>query len=107
MVHGISAPGLVGRAYYHRFTDDTTDFFNSLSSYGPGAKAKLDGISRIMGLDGKLDGMTGADVESYFRQARIKEISDYCRSDVTQHLPAFAQVRTLRWETDQDAVRSE
>jgi 3'-5' exonuclease len=26
--------------------------------------------------------MTGADVESYFCAGRIKDISDYCRSDV-------------------------
>ncbi len=82
MLHGIAAPGLASRAYYHRFTEDAVDLCDVLSSYSSGGKAKLDEISRLMGLDGKPVGMTGADVESYFREGRIKDISDYCRSDV-------------------------
>jgi predicted PolB exonuclease-like 3'-5' exonuclease len=82
MIHGISAPGLSNRAYYHRFTEDAVDLCDVLSSYSPGAKAKLDELSRIMGLDGKPAGMSGAEVETYFRAGRIREIADYCRSDV-------------------------
>lgn len=82
MVHEISAPGLVGRAYYHRFTEDAVDLCDVLSSYSPGGKAKLDELSRIMGLDGKPAGMSGAEVETYYRTGRVKEIADYCRSDV-------------------------
>jgi 3'-5' exonuclease len=82
MIHGIAAPGLACRAYYHRFTEDAVDLCDVLSSYSPCAKAKLHEISRIMGLDGKPAGMTGADLETHFREGRIKEIADYCRSDV-------------------------
>ncbi len=35
-----------------------------------------------MGLDGKPGGMSGADVEGYFMEGRLREISEYCRSDV-------------------------
>ena len=35
-----------------------------------------------MGLPGKPDGMTGAEVEKYYRDGRIREIAEYCESDV-------------------------
>jgi hypothetical protein len=35
-----------------------------------------------MGLPGKPDGISGAEVEKYFRDGHIREIADYCRSDV-------------------------
>jgi predicted PolB exonuclease-like 3'-5' exonuclease len=35
-----------------------------------------------MGLPGKPNGITGADVERYYREGRIREIADYCESDV-------------------------
>lgn len=35
-----------------------------------------------MGLPGKPDGISGSEVENYFRDGRIKEIADYCESDV-------------------------
>jgi hypothetical protein len=82
MIHGISAPGMSNRAYYHRFTEDAVDLCDVLSSYSPSAKAKLDELSRIMGLDGKPAGMHGGNVEEYYRAGRTNEIAEYCRSDV-------------------------
>ena len=35
-----------------------------------------------MGLPGKPDGMTGAEVEKYYRDGHIREIAEYCESDV-------------------------
>ena len=35
-----------------------------------------------MGLPGKPDGISGADVERYYRDGRIREIAEYCESDV-------------------------
>jgi predicted PolB exonuclease-like 3'-5' exonuclease len=35
-----------------------------------------------MGLPGKPDGLSGADVERYFREGRIPEIANYCETDV-------------------------
>jgi 3'-5' exonuclease len=39
-------------------------------------------LCRVMGLPGKPDGINGADVDQYFRQGRLREIADYCESDV-------------------------
>jgi hypothetical protein len=35
-----------------------------------------------MGLPGKPDGISGADVERHYREGRIREIAEYCESDV-------------------------
>jgi predicted PolB exonuclease-like 3'-5' exonuclease len=35
-----------------------------------------------MGLPGKPDGMTGAKVEKYYRDGHVREIAEYCESDV-------------------------
>jgi hypothetical protein len=35
-----------------------------------------------MGLSGKPDGINGAEVAQFYRDGRIREIADYCESDV-------------------------
>ena len=82
MVHKISASGLSSRPYFHRYTDDAIDLCDVLSSFAPGAKASLHELCRVMGLPGKPDDIHGGKVEEYFRDGRIKEIADYCESDV-------------------------
>jgi predicted PolB exonuclease-like 3'-5' exonuclease len=82
MIHGISAPGLHARSYYHRFTEDHVDLCDVLSSFSYSGKAKLDEISRVMGLPGKPDGIDGSQVQAYYEAGRIDEIADYCQSDL-------------------------
>jgi predicted PolB exonuclease-like 3'-5' exonuclease len=82
MVHGVAAPGLAARPYFHRFTDDAVDLCDVLSSFSPQAKATLHELCRVMGLPGKPDGITGAEVEKYYRDGHIQQIAEYCESDV-------------------------
>ena len=82
MVHKVPAPGLLARPYFHRYTDDAVDLCDVLSSFAPGAKAGLHELCRVMGLPGKPDAFNGADVYRHFREGRIREIADYCESDV-------------------------
>ena len=35
-----------------------------------------------MGMAGKPDGLCGSDVETYFRDGKVREIAAYCESDV-------------------------
>ena len=35
-----------------------------------------------MGLPGKPDGMSGEEIEKYYRGGHIREIAEYCESDV-------------------------
>jgi predicted PolB exonuclease-like 3'-5' exonuclease len=82
MVHGVAAPGLAARPYFHRYTDDAVDLCDVLSSFSSQAKATLHELCRVMGLPGKPDGMSGAEVEKFYHDGRIRQIADYCESDV-------------------------
>lgn len=82
MVHSIAAPGLASRPYFNRYTEDALDLCDQLSSFSHQGKAKLDELSRVMGLPGKPDGMSGEEVETYYRAGRIVDIAEYCKSDV-------------------------
>jgi 3'-5' exonuclease len=55
MVHGVSAPGLSTRPYFHRYSEDAIDLCDALSSFSPGGKAcgfrelrfvHIDGVAR-------------------------------------------------------------
>ena len=78
----VPALGLSARPYFKRYTDDATDLCDVLSSFSHGAKSTLHELCRVMGLAGKPEGINGAEVEKYFREGRIREIADYCESDV-------------------------
>ncbi len=82
MVHGIAAPGLAARPYFHRYTEDAIDLCDVLGSFSSQAKASPHELCRVMNLPGKPDGMAGAEVEKYYRDGRIREIAEYCESDV-------------------------
>ena len=82
MINEVAAPGLSARPYFNRYSEDALDLCDVLSSFSGNAKATLDEISRVMGLPGKPDGIDGSEVEGYFLQGRIKEIADYCETDV-------------------------
>ena len=53
-----------------------------LSSFNSQSKVTLHELCRVMGLPGKPDGISGSDVERYYREGRIREIAAYCESDV-------------------------
>ena len=82
MVHRLPAAGLLARPYFHRYTEDAIDLCDVLCSFNSHRKASLHEICRVMSLPGKPADMRGEDVERYFREGRIKEIADYCESDV-------------------------
>jgi 3'-5' exonuclease len=82
MINAVSAPGLAARPYFSRYTEDALDLCDALSSFNSGARATLNEISRIMGMPGKPDGIDGGQVERYFREGKVKEIAEYCETDV-------------------------
>src|SRR4030095_6002592 len=82
MTHCIAAPGLSARPYFNRYTDDAIDLCDVLSSFALQGKATLNELSRVMGLPGKPDGMHGGQVAQYCLDGRIKEVADYCETDV-------------------------
>jgi predicted PolB exonuclease-like 3'-5' exonuclease len=96
MVHKVPAAGLVARPYFNRYTDDAVDLCDVLSSFSPTGKASLNELSRVMGLPGKPDGMSGGEVEKYFRDGRIKEIAAYCESDVVNTYRVWLRYELFR-----------
>jgi 3'-5' exonuclease len=106
MVHGVSAPGLSTRPYFHRYTEDAVDLCDALSSFSPGGKATLHEISRVMGLSGKPKGIDGGEVERYFHEGKIKEIADYCETDVVNTFKVWLRYELFRGMLSQNAFEA-
>jgi len=82
MLHRICAPGLTGRPYFKRYTDDATDLCDVLSSFDSRSKMKLNDLCRALNLPGKPDGIDGSQVEQLFAEGRTGQVADYCECDV-------------------------
>jgi predicted PolB exonuclease-like 3'-5' exonuclease len=82
MVHGVAAPGLSLRPYFNRYTEDAIDLCDVLSSFSFQGKATLHELCRVMGLPGKPVGINGEEVEKFYCAGRVREIAEYCESDV-------------------------
>jgi hypothetical protein len=96
MTHCVSALGLAARPYFNRYTDDATDLCDVLSSFSAPAKATLHELARVMGLPGKPDGIHGGEVERYYCEGRIKEVADYCESDVVNTYRVWLRYELFR-----------
>ena len=82
--------------FLNRYTEDAVDLCYVLSSYNSQGKVTLHELSRAMGLPGKPDGISGADVERYYREGRIREIAEYCESDVVNTYRAWLRHELFR-----------
>ena len=106
MVCGVAAPGLALRPYFNRYTEDAIDLCDVLSSFSPQNKASLHELCRVMGLPGKPEGMSGADVEKYYREGRISEIAAYCESDVVNTYRIWLRYELFRGRLSEDGLRA-
>jgi predicted PolB exonuclease-like 3'-5' exonuclease len=100
MIYGVSAPGLVARPYFNRYTEDAVDLCDILSSFAPHSKASLNELSKIMGMPRKPEGIDGTDIERYFLEGRVKEIAE--RDGRRQHLPCLVEVRAIPGPTERE-----
>jgi predicted PolB exonuclease-like 3'-5' exonuclease len=96
MVNAVPAPGLSLRPYFNRYTEDAVDLCDVLSSFSFQGKTTLHELCRVMGLPGKPEGMNGAEVEKYYRDGRIREIADYCESDVVNTYRVWLRYELFR-----------
>jgi 3'-5' exonuclease len=106
MVHGVSAPGLSARPYFHRYSEDAIDLCDVFSSFSPQRKATLHEISRVMGLPGKPEGFDGSEVERYYREGKIKEVADYCETDVVGTYQLLMRHELFRGTLSQNAFEA-
>jgi predicted PolB exonuclease-like 3'-5' exonuclease len=98
--------GLSARPYFHRYTDDAMDLCDVLSSFAPQAKSTLHELCRVMELPGKPDEIHGGDVEKYFHDGRIKEIADYCESDVVNTYRVWLRYELFRGKLTNAALQA-
>jgi predicted PolB exonuclease-like 3'-5' exonuclease len=96
MVHGVSAPGLSSRPFFNRYTEDAVDLCDVLSSFSPQGKVTLHELCRVMGLPGKPDGISGGEVEKFYLDGRIREIAEYCESDVVNTYRVWLRYELFR-----------
>lgn len=87
MVHGIQAGWLYLRGdkwnnYQQRYSLDWhCDLLEALSDFGASARIKLNEVCSVMGFPGKF-GVDGAKVVDLYDQNKLKDIRDYCETDV-------------------------
>jgi hypothetical protein len=84
--HQRRSAGLQVRPYFHRFSDDALDLCDALGSFSPGARVKLDEISKILSLSGKPEGVDGVAV-ALARAAEGGKLVAVLRSTQTRRSP--------------------
>ena len=68
--------------YLQRYsTDWHCDLLEALSDFGASARCKMNEVCSIMGIPGKI-GTDGSQVTELYDAGKIKEIRDYCETDV-------------------------
>ena len=105
--HGLSLPRYFGAGqtkntyrgsrYSDAYHIDLCDF---LSNFGAAYRRNsLNLLAKLIGLPGKYT-IAGEDVEYLYRQDRLKEINQYCMTDVLQTYLLFLRVELLRGKLD-------
>jgi predicted PolB exonuclease-like 3'-5' exonuclease len=106
MINAVSAPGLAARPYFNRYTEDAFDLCDALSSFSSGARATLNEVARIMGMPGKPDGIDGGQVDKYFRDGKIREIAEYCETDVVNTYRVWLRYKLFRGRLTEGAYQA-
>ena len=69
-------------SYNQRYSKEWhCDLLDVLSDYGSSAKCKMNEVCSILGIPGKI-GVDGSKVADMYDEGRLKEIDDYCETDV-------------------------
>ncbi len=107
--HGIQAPRYweIGESdrdfkwnnYLSRYHWRHIDLMDVLANFNPRASAKLDEIASMLGFPGKL-GMDGSKVWGKFLEGGIREIRDYCETDVLNTWLVYLRFEFMRGNLD-------
>ena len=106
MINEVAAPGLSSRPYFNRYSDDALDLCDALSSFTPNGKATLDEICRAMGMPGKPHDIHGGEVARYVAEGRIKEVSEYCETDVVNTYRVWLRYELFRGKLTEAVFRA-
>lgn len=118
MVHGLQAKWLYSsgdkwNSYMSRYSLDWhCDLLEALSDFGASARIKLNEVCSVFGFPGKF-GVDGGSVSDMYSEGRIKEIRDYCETDVLntylvylRHMHHRGEISTSRYNDSIGAVLS-
>ncbi len=92
--------------YQSRFHWRHVDLMDVLAGFNPRANAKLDEIASLLGFPGKL-GMSGDKVWGKFLDGGIREIRDYCETDVLNTWLVYLSFERLRGNLDDAGLERE
>lgn len=81
--------------YINRYHYRHLDLMDVLACYQAKANAPLDEIASMLGCPGKM-GMSGSKVWEYFQAGKLKEIRDYCETDVLNTYLVYLQFELMR-----------
>lgn len=105
LLHGIAAPlywevgehnqNFKWNNYINRYHYRHLDLMDVLASYNARANAPLDEIASLLGFPGKM-GMSGSKVWEQYQAGNIKEIRDYCETDVLNTYCVYLRFELIR-----------
>ncbi|MCH9692923.1 MAG: 3'-5' exonuclease [Gammaproteobacteria bacterium] len=92
--------------YMSRFHWRHVDLMDVLAGFQPRGRASLDQMAVLLGYPGKL-GMSGDKVWDKFQEGGIREIRDYCETDVLNTWLVFLRFEFMRGNLDQTDLERE
>lgn len=110
MLHGVSAPtywetgehnqNFRWNNYLSRFHYRHMDLMDLIAGYQNKAFAPLDDIASMLGFPGKM-GMSGSKVWEQYQAGQLKEIRDYCETDVLNTYCVYLRLELVRGTINQ------
>ncbi len=92
--------------YLSRYHWRHVDLMDVLANFNPRANAKLDEIASMLGFPGKL-GMDGSKVWDKYLEGGIREIRDYCETDVLNTWLVYLRFEYMRGNLDDKDLERE
>jgi predicted PolB exonuclease-like 3'-5' exonuclease len=92
--------------YLSRYHTRHLDLMDLLALYTGRANAPLDDLAKLCGFPGKL-GVDGSQVWTLFQEGRLKEIRDYCETDVVNTYLVYCRFLLMRGAMSQAAYDAE
>lgn len=92
--------------YQSRFHWRHIDLMDVLAGFQPRGRASLDQMAVLLGFPGKL-GMSGDKVWDTFQEGGIREIRDYCETDVLNTWLCFLRFEFMRGNLDKEGLERE
>jgi len=116
MLHKLSAPrywemgeednSFKWNNYISRYHMRHTDLMDLLALYSGRANAPLDELATLYGFPGKM-GMDGSKVWGAFQEGKIKDIRNYCETDVLNTWLVYLRFQLMRGHIDLTKYESE